>query len=105
METPEFLPLGSVLVIRGNTKKIMITARGLALKQEGVLKYFDYGGCLYPEGVIGDTVVYFNHNAIQKVFFEGYVDDDNQLHLDTLRENLKGLTIEKGDPPPYQLPV
>ena len=105
METPEFLPLGSIVVVRGNTKKMMVIARGLALKQEGEFKYFDYGGCLYPEGMLGDAVIYFNHNAIQRVVSEGYTDDDNALHLETLNENLKDVDIEKGDPPPYQMTI
>jgi len=102
MEAPDFLPLGSVVSVRGNTKKMMVIARGLALKQEDELKYIDYGACLYPEGMIGDTVIYFNHEAIQKVVHEGYSDDDNKLHLETLTESLKNVTLEKADPKPFQ---
>jgi len=104
METPDFLPLGSIVNVKGNTKKMMIIARGLGIKQEGILKYYDYGACLYPEGMVGDTLMYFNHNGIQRVFFEGFSDDDNLMHLETLTENLRDSTIEKGDPKPLQIP-
>ncbi len=73
------------------------------MQDEG-LRYFDYGACMYPEGLLGDQVIYFNHDAIQKVVFEGLADEDNELLLATLSENLGSLEMEKGDPRPYKMP-
>lgn len=61
MEAINFLPLGSIVSVKGNPKKILIIARGLATNFKGKTYYFDYGGCTYPEGLIGDAVAYFNH--------------------------------------------
>lgn len=105
MEVPSFLPLGSVVVVRGSTKKLMVIARALALRQKGGPCYYDYGGCLYPEGLLGDRVAYFNHDAIQHVFFEGFTDADNDLMLENLRENVSKVTIRKGDPAPIVPPA
>lgn len=102
MEAPDFLPLGSIVVVRGNTKKVMIISRGLALAQDEGPRYYDYGACLYPEGLMGDAVIYFNHEGIQKIVHEGYVDEDETLILDSLGESLKYITIEKGDPVPLK---
>jgi hypothetical protein len=104
MESPDFVPLGTICVVKGNTKKLMVIARGLALQHEGKMQYYDYGACLYPEGLMGDQVIYFNHDAIQKTVHEGYADEDNELLLENLKENLKTVTLEKGNPPPYKLP-
>lgn len=101
MEAPDFLPLGSIVVTKGSTKKIMIIARGLAVTQAEGPRYYDYGACLYPEGLIGDQVIYFNHEVINKVFFEGYTDDDEALAIENITEGLKYVTLEKGDPQPY----
>lgn len=105
MEVPNFLPLGSVVVVRGSTKKLMVIARALALKQKDGPRYYDYGGCLYPEGLLGDKVVYFNHDAIQHVFFEGFADADNDIMLENLKTNVSKITIRKGDPSPIVPPT
>ena len=104
METPEFVPLGTICIVKGNTKKLMVIARGLALRQDEGLRYFDYGACMYPEGLLGDQVIYFNHNAIQKIVSEGYRDEDNELLLETLKDNLEALDMIKGDPKPFNQP-
>lgn len=104
MECPEFLPLGSIVIVRGNTKKLMIISRGLAVSQDEGMRYYDYGACLYPEGLMGDKVVYFNHEAVQKTVHEGYADEDDGLMLDNLSKALEHVEIEKGDPAPLKAP-
>ncbi len=101
MNVPEFLPLGTVAIVKGSTKKLMIISRAVAIPQEEGLRYYDYGACLYPEGLLGDKLAYFNHDAIQKVVAKGYEDEENELILETLKENLSGVTMEKGDPAPF----
>lgn len=105
METPDFLPLGSIVIVRGSTKKLMVISRALALSQDVGMRYYDYGACLYPEGLMGDTVVYFNHEGIQKVVQKGYADKENDLVLENLAESLKYVDIEKGDPEPLKAPA
>lgn len=105
MECPEFLPLGSIVIVRGSAKKIMIVSRGVALAQQEGMRYYDYGACLYPEGLMGDTVLYFNHEGIHKVVSEGYADEENDIILENLAESLKHVEIEKGDPAPVPAPA
>lgn len=104
MECPEFLPLGSIVIVRGSTKKIMVISRGLVLAQDEGMRYYDYGACLYPEGLMGDTLVYFNHEGIQRVVHEGYADDENGLVLENLARSLKYVEVEKGNPAPLEKP-
>lgn len=100
VDTPDFLPLGSVVIVRGSTKKLMVIARAVAIPQEGALRYYDYGACLYPEGLLEDRLAYFNHEGVQKVVFRGFENDENELILETLRENLASVSIERGANPP-----
>ena len=72
MDKVEYLPLGSVVVLKGGIKKIIIIARGLGVKIGDETVFFDYGGCMYPEGMIGDSIMYFQHEDIMKTVFEGY---------------------------------
>ncbi len=101
MNAPEFLPLGSVVIVKGSTKKLMVISRAIAIPQNEGARYYDYGACLYPEGLLGDQLAYFNHDAIQKVVFEGYENEENELILETLKENLSKVSIKKGDPTPF----
>lgn len=98
MEKTEFLPLGSVVVVRGGVKKTMIVARGIAAEINGGPKRFDYGGCLYPEGLIGDQILYFNHEDIAKVFFNGFSDEDNILMVENINNWVETSQYEKGKP-------
>ena len=80
--TRAFLPLGSVVILRGSVKKLVIVSRASIVEDD----FFDYGAFLYPEGMIDSNVAYFNHGDIHKVVFEGYADGDNELALDILNE-------------------
>ena len=102
MEQVEFLPLGSIIILRGTVKKLSIAQRGVQLPSEddGAPRYFDYGAILYPEGLVEDQLVYFNHEQILKVIFEGYRDEDDALIVGELNRILKTLD-EDGAPDPF----
>lgn len=93
----DYLPLGSIVVVQGGIKKYMIISRGLQVKINGEEKFFDYGACMYPEGSIGDQVMYFQHSNINKVIFEGYDDDDNKLMVENIQEAFAKLNLHHED--------
>ena len=93
MEKVEFLPLGSIVLLKGGIRKLLVIARGLNVKKDGETYFFDYGGVLYPDGLTGDEMVYFNADSINKVYFQGYQDDDNDIVL----ENLNTYLLEHPD--------
>jgi hypothetical protein len=98
MEKVEFLPLGSVVVIRGGVKKTMIIARGLAATIQSEPNIFDYGGCLYPEGLLGDNILYFNHADIAKIVFEGFNDEDNIMMVEAINSWMEKTPYKRGNP-------
>lgn len=73
------LPLGSVVVLKGGIQKLLIISRGINIKLNNEVVFFDYGGVLYPEGLIDDKMAYFNHDGIEKVYFFGYDDEDSKV--------------------------
>lgn len=97
MSEAKMLPLGSVVILKGNVKKMMIIARLIALPVKGQVYRFDYGACLYPEGMVGDRLIYFNHEDIFKVVQEGYTDDDNEIMLENIEAMLQQTDIPKGN--------
>ena len=77
-----FLPIGTVLLLKGGKKEVMITSYcifptniqikdGKAVKPDQ--KMYEYGGCIYPEGILDSSMsCAFNHNQIEKILHMGY---------------------------------
>ena len=87
----ELLPIGSVVVLKGGTKKIMINGHYTAAN-ENPDKLYDYRGCPYPEGIIySDGVALFDTNDINEIVHQGYLNDESINFLDKIsiiKENL-----------------
>ena len=81
----EYLPIGSVVILKGAKKRLMIT--GYCMRDLGSKKQYDYSGCLYPEGIL-DTkeTALFDHEQIEKVFFKGLVDHECEEFMAKLKE-------------------
>lgn len=81
----KYLALGSIVLVKGNVKKLMIVARGVLAGKEPEKKLFDYGAVLYPEGLMDERLIFLNHRDIYKVVAEGYSDSDDEI----MNENIK----------------
>ncbi len=90
MNVKELLPVGSVVLLNGGEKKLLI----IGIKQinsGGDGEEYDYLGILYPEGYIGEDYQYmFNHMDIKEVVFKGYEDEERD-------EFIKNLSLIYGD--------
>ena len=53
----------------------MILNHFLIYNNRGTIGYFDYSACLYPSGNTDNQVYFFNHENIDKIWFEGYIDE------------------------------
>lgn len=63
----ELLPIGTIILLKNIDKKIMIYGKNV-IRVETNTKY-DYLGCLYPEGYIGEEHnIFFNHDYIKKIY-------------------------------------
>ena len=81
----KYLPIGSVVLLKNGTKRVMIYGRKQIHIETG--KEWDYLACLYPEGNINEEFMYlFNHDQIDKVYYLGYRDDEEVIFVE---ENLK----------------
>ena len=93
MKKIDYLPLGSVVLLHGGIQKLLIIARGINTRQDDQTVFFDYGAVLYPEGLTGDRMAYFDHDAVNKVVFYGYDDEDSK----TYSENINNYLIANPD--------
>lgn len=99
METINYLPLGSVVVLKGGIQRLLIISRGINVNQNGEVLFFDYGGVLYPDGLTSDRMAYFNHDGIETVVFEGYDDPDSKTFADNINRYLQNNpNVKRGNP-------
>lgn len=103
MERVDYLPIGTVVRMKGAVKDSMIIARGIGTIINGETQLFDYGGCLYPEGLMGQTILYFNHCDIEKIVFTGYDSEENKILAKGINDVLEKSNMKKGNP--YDLNV
>lgn len=79
----ELLPIGSVVLLEGAIKKVMIY--GVMQTDSETEVEYDYLGVIYPEGSMGDgSSFFFNHDQIDQVFFTGYDDEERETFIDKL---------------------
>lgn len=87
----KFLPLGSVVMLKGGKKRIMIIGFcGVDSDSKEII--YDYLGCLYPEGVIStDKTLLFNHEQIETVYYVGFSDNEEKRFRDKLVDTIKNI--------------
>lgn len=83
-EIRELLPIGSVVLLKGAQKRVMITG----VKQtdaQNTANSRDYCGVLWPEGHIGDQYNFlFDQSDIERVDFRGFEDPERDSFLSRL---------------------
>lgn len=84
----ELLPVGSIVLLKGGKKKLMII--GILQLNRDESNIYDYLGVPYPEGYIGeDKNFLFAHEDIDDIVFTGYEDSerDNMINVIELLYN------------------
>ncbi len=79
MKEKKYLPIGSVVLLKGGIKKTMITGYMYAKSKESK-EIYDYTGCTYPEGIIAyNRFGLFNHDQIQEIVYMGLENDEEKM--------------------------
>lgn len=87
----KYLPLGTVVLLEGGTKRVMITGFATASSDDPDLIY-DYAGCMYPQGFItSNQTILFDHDQIQKIYHFGLIDPEWVEFQDNLKKFLESL--------------
>lgn len=90
MEKIDYIPLGSVVYLKGGVKKLLVVARAINVANGDKQYFFDYGAVLYPEGITGDQMAYFNHEDVSSVYFRGCDDDENKGMTEAINQFVSG---------------
>lgn len=91
----EYLPVGSVVMLSGGNKRVMICGRIQA--QAGTDIIYDYSACYYPEGIVDpQAMFFFNRGDIETVYFRGYEDQEELDYRHNVLDQLGELEIRDG---------
>lgn len=91
----DMLPIGSVVLLKGGDKRVMICGRIQAKAGENVI--YDYSACYYPEGIIDPTTMFFfNRDAIDTIYFVGFQDKEELDFRHEVLDRLGELEIKDG---------
>ena len=73
--TKTLLPIGSVVMLKGGSHRLMVAGRIQACK--GVTNVYDYSGVPFPEGMIDSSSMYFfDQEDIERLYFVGMQDEE-----------------------------
>lgn len=93
----KLLPIGTVCMLKGGTKKVMITGF-CSIPSENPKQVFDYSGCIYPEGFLNSThVCLFNNDQIEKIHFMGFEDEEEKVFKEKLVIVVKEIKAKAAD--------
>ena len=96
MKKDQYLPIGSIVRIKGSEKKLMIFGR--RQKEKDKERLWDYVACLYPEGNLSMEVsILFQQEQIEEIYFLGYSDDEEAEY----RSKFLDIETEAGKPQNY----
>lgn len=80
----DLLPVGSVVLLKAATKKLMII--GILQVKPDENKMYDYLAVPYPEGYIGENNNFlFSHEDINDVIFKGYENPERESFINAMR--------------------
>lgn len=76
----DLLPVGSVVLLKDATKKLVII--GILQVNSNENKIYDYLGVPYPEGYVGaDNNFLFDNTDINDVIFKGYENPERDIFI------------------------
>ena len=87
----KYLPIGTVVMLKGGSKRVMITGF-CAVAAENEEKVYDYSGCLYPECFLNpEQTCLFDHDQLDKIYFLGYKDEEEEKFKEQLNKFINQL--------------
>lgn len=96
----QFLGIGSVVLLKGEGKKVMVIGY-YGMDQTG--RTVDYMGVVYPEGFFTpEKIVGFDQTEVMQVLHEGYKDIEQERYFADLRAFENGFSNQSKPTVPYQ---
>lgn len=91
----DLLPIGSVVLLKGGNKRVMICGR--IQTRAGENKIYDYSACYFPEGIVDPgNMFFFDRDAIDVIFFIGCQDEEELRFRHEVLDTLGELEVKDG---------
>lgn len=91
----DLLPVGSIVRLIGGERRLMVCGRVICKANEENI--YDYVGCLYPQGVVSSSNLYFfNRDAIEDIYFIGFQDKEEMEFRHNVLDQLGELHVVNG---------
>lgn len=92
------LPIGSVVLLKNSTKRVMIIGVCQVNESEEGKTVYDYAGCVFPEGYLRPELNYlFNGDQIDKLFAIGFQDSEQLAFKEKADELIR--KVRSGEEP------
>ncbi|AXJ12906.1 DUF4176 domain-containing protein [Streptococcus pluranimalium] len=91
----KYLPIGTVVQLNNGQVKVMIVSRFPLYDNKGKIGYFDYSGCIYPQGTAENQFYYFNEEDIETIWFEGYIDGSEEEYRQIANKEITNITYPR----------
>ena len=86
----KYLPLGTVVMLKKGKHRAMIVGYCAKLESDEKAPFYDYIGCLYPEGIFtSEQSLVFNHDDIAQIYYLGLFDEEAKRFVDKLKNIMK----------------
>lgn len=86
----KLLSIGSVVLLKDANKRVMVIGYYPTIVVDGNETTYDYSGCLFPEGVMDSkNSMLFNHSDVDKIFYYGLMDEEQNDFMTRLMEFVK----------------
>lgn len=90
----KYLPIGSVVTLNNETKKLMIIGRSQVCQDV----QYDYSACLFPEGYLDkDTIYVFNNDDVDILYYVGMQNEEEFVFRKALIEAEEEMESKKSD--------
>lgn len=89
----KLLPIGTIVLLKGGTKKLMIT--GYSSKDPDSGDIFDYNSCIFPEGIMQEVYSLFNHSQIDEIFYKGLENDESNEYVNKIESMIASRKTSK----------
>lgn len=90
MDVEKYLPIGTVVLLKGGKKKLMITGYGTVKNKKEI---YDYVGHPYPEGIrMKEENYIFNHNQIERIYHFGYRSQESIKYNEKFKKFIEKMT-------------
>jgi len=95
----DYLPIGSVVLLKGGSKKVMIIGIMPSTPDNGrPMEDYDYVGVIYPEGFLDvQNMLLVSHKSISDVVFSGYSNKEREDFLGALDRNIRKMSETAGE--------